>query len=329
MIFFLYGEDTYRSRQKLKAIKEKFKTSDKSGVNLVVLDGEKTPIKNICQEILTVPFLYEKKLIIIENLQRRKGGGQDEIVKLIEKDKIPKSSVIVLWEEGNVLQNTKIFNLLNRPKYAEKFSLLTETQLTKWVEAEIKNKKIKIETPALKLLTNYVGNDLWQMANEIEKLTAYVKTKKEKQNIITVFDVNLLVKSKLDDNIFNLTDALGNKNKKLALKLIGEQIQGGFSALYILGMLTRHFRILLQVKELLQNEYSFISPADPAIRQKIAKDLNLHPYVTSKALYQSKNFSLEELKKIHQSLLSVDIKLKTTNLDPRLLLDLLTNQACS
>jgi DNA polymerase-3 subunit delta len=329
MIFFLYGEDTYRSRQKLKAIKEKFKTSDKSGVNLVVLDGEKTPIKNICQEILTIPFLYEKKLIIIENLQKKRGGGQDEIIKLIEKDKIPKSSIIVFWEGGDIPENTKIFNLLDRPKYAENFPLLTETKLTKWVEAETKNKKIKIEAPALKLLTSYVGSDLWQMANEIEKLTAYVKTKKEKQDIITASDVDLLVKSKLDDNIFNLTDALGNKNKKLSLKLIGEQIKGGLSASHIFVMLIRQFRILLQIKELLQNEYPFISPGDPAIQQKIARELGLHPYVVKKALSQSKNFKLEELKKIHEKLLSMDIKFKTTNLDPQLLLDLFVTQICS
>lgn len=180
MIFFLHGEDTYRSRQKLKAIKEKFKTSDKSGVNLVMVDGEKTPIKNICQEILTTPFLHKKKLIVIENLLRKKGGGQDEIVKLIEKDKIPKSSIIIFWEKGDVPQNTKIYNLLNRPKYAEKFSLLKKAELTRWLEKEIKEKKIKIETPALKLLIDYVGNDLWQMTNEIEKLTAYVKNKKKK-----------------------------------------------------------------------------------------------------------------------------------------------------
>jgi DNA polymerase-3 subunit delta len=329
MIFFLYGEDTFRSRQKLKAIKEKFKTSDKSGVNLIVLDGEKTPLKNICQEILTVPFLHEKKLIVIENLLKKKAGGLEEIVKLIEKDKIPKSSIIIFWEENDVLQNTKIFNLLNRPKFAERFPLLSETQLTKWTESEIKKRKIKIEAPALKLLTGYVGSDLWQMANEIDKLTAFAKTKKEKQNIITVKDIDLFVKSKLDENIFNLTDALGNKNKKLALKLIGEQIQSGLYAPNILGMLLRQFRILLQIKELLRNEYSFISPADPAIRQKIAKELGLHPYVVSKALYQSKNFEIEELKKIHEKLLSVDIKLKTTNLDPQLLLDLLITQICS
>ncbi len=329
MIFFLYGEDTYRSRQKLKAIKEKFKTSDKSGVNLIVLDGEKTPIKNICKEILTAPFLHEKKLIVIENLIKKKNAAHDEIIKLIEKDQIPKSSIIVFWEEGDVPQNTKIFKILNRPKYAENFPPLKEAALEKWLKKEIEKRKNKIETQALKLLINYVGNDLWQMTNEIEKLTAYAKSKKDKQNIVTVSDINLLVKSKLDDNIFNLIDALGNKNKKLFIKLLDEQFQSGLFAGQIIGMLARQLKILLQIKELLQNEYPFISYYDPAIHQKIAKELNLHPYVVRKAIYQSKNFSIEKLKELRKDLISVEIKLKTSQIDPELLLDLFISKVCA
>lgn len=93
-------------------------------------------------------------------------------------------------------------------------------------------------------------------------------------------------------------------------------------------MLARQLRILLQIKELLQNEYPFISPRDPAIQQKIARELNLHPYVVSKALFQSKNFSIEKLKKLYEDLISTEIKLKTSNADPNLLLDLFIARVC-
>ena len=119
--------------------------------------------------------------------------------------------------------------------------------------------------------------------------------------------------------LFKLVDALGNKNKKLALKLISDQLNLQANELYLLSMLIRQFKILLQIKDLQQT--------NPQINQsQLASTLKLHPFVTSKGINQAKNFSLEKLKEIYQLLVETDIKIKTSASKPKLLFDLLIAQ---
>ena len=199
-------------------------------------------------------------------------------------------------------------------KLAEEFKPLTPTQLNNWVEKEIKNQGGKIDKQTVAFLAATVGNDLWQMSNEITKLINYCQDKP-----ITTIDIENLVKAKFDDNIFNLVDALGNNNKKLALKLMSDQFNLEADEMYLLSMLVRQFRILLEIKDLL-NERPKIT------KDLIAKELQIHPFVAQKALWQVKNFTFDKLKQIYQMLLDLDFKLKTSQAKPRVLFDLFIAQ---
>lgn len=315
MIIFLYGEDSYRSRQKLNQIKDKFKKADPSNINLTILDGEKIGFSNIKKAVQAVPFLAKKRLIIIENLLAKKNKTlQEELVNYIKEKKIPETTVIVFWERNSPDERTKLFKLLKKQR-AQEFRLLSGYALSKWIEQEVKERGGKIERDALDKLAAYVGNDLWQMSNEIDKLITY-KNKKS----ITPEDVELLVKAKLDTNIFNMIDAIGDKNKKRALKLLHDQIESGEHELYLLTMITYQFRNLLIVKDLIEqgmNQY------------QIQREIRMHPFVVQKTFSQARNFSLDGLKKIYQKLLDTDIALKTSKIEPALALDLLVAKLCS
>src|SRR3989339_234231 len=324
MILFLYGEDTYRSRQKLKQIEERFKQTDKSRINLFIFDGEKTPFKNIEKEIVSAPFLHSKKLIVIESFLKKKGGAkpQEDLVIFLKKNKIPESVVIVFWEEGLPDQRTAVFKLLNKPKQAEKFELLSEIKLPQWILKEAEGKKVGIERPAVNLLAGLVGPDLWQIAGELDKLSSFTAKRENKQNIITADDVKVFVKGRFDEDIFSLTDAIGNRNKKQIFRILNEQISAGLKESYIFSMLVRQFRILFQIKETVEKKYSFVSLGDYSLKQNLASELGLHPFVVQKTLAQIKNYKLQELENIYKKLLLIDMQMKRTSLPPRLLLDL-------
>ncbi|MBI5071526.1 DNA polymerase III subunit delta [Candidatus Falkowbacteria bacterium] len=328
MVLFLYGEDSYRSRAKLKQIEERFKKTDKSRVNFIRIDGERNPWKNIEKEILSPPFLHDKKLVVVENFLKKRGQKFDEAVAFLKEEKIPAGTVVVFWDDSKPDERTAIFKFLAKPKQADKFDLLDAAKLKKWIAEAAAEREIKIEPRAVEMMLGLVGFDLWQMSGELDKLAAYVRGQKEKNNLVTAEDVAIFVKGKFDENIFSLTDALGTKNKKIIFKILNEQIEAGLEEGYIFAMLVRQFRILLQIKELVAKEYSFISASDPGIKQKIAMELGLHPYVVQKTLYQVKNFSLPELKKIYGKLLAIDMKMKRGNFNPRAFLDLFVAEVC-
>ena len=325
VLIYLYGEDTFSSRQKLKQLKDKFlKEVDPSGVNLVVLDGEKINIDQFNQAVLSVSFLSRRRMVVIENLLKSKDKKMAEAVAgLIDKESV-KDNILVFWEDqpadsksGYKKKSPKeqanpLIKKLLKEKYVYRFQPLNESQLHKWVNDEVKQSGLEIDNQAVKLLISYVGGNLWQLDREVKKLISYARAVTAKT--ILADYVQLLVPARYDDNIFNLIDALSQKNKKRASRLLRDQLDSGQNEMYLLTMIVRQFKILLQVKEILDKKPGY---------GHLASLLRIHPFVAQKAAGASKNFSLTQLKNIYQKLLEIDFKIKTGWAKPELLLDLL------
>ncbi len=311
MIFFFYGDDTFRSTEKLNQIKEKFtKEVDKQGYNIVSLDGETLTLEKFNETVKQTGFLSIKRLVIIRNIfknKKLKDFDQDIIEYLKSQKDSKEENYLIFWNEGVPKKTEPLAKTLLGFKYANDFKYLNNTQLLDWVEDKIKKGNGRIEKTAVKTLIAYLGNNLWQINNEIEKLLAY-----KNNQIITNEDIELMVKAKIDENIFNLTDAVGAKNKKLALKLINDQLATGVNHLYLLTMIVRQFRILLELKSLTQEYESY---------QRVANHTDLHPFILRKTWPLLALFTIEQLKKIYNKLLILEEKFKSTRIEPVLLFD--------
>lgn len=326
MKILLYGPDTYRSRQRLHFYREGFKKKyDPSGLNVVNLDGENLTMEELSKSAGQMGFLASKRFIVVENLisKNKNKKIQQEVIDYLDKD-TSDENVLVFREvteeqEYSKKQKSKTSSakpLLTRllKEKAENFPLLQGEQLNKWIRAEVKKRGGAISSPAVLELASLVGSDLWNMVTEIEKLINF-KNRQE----ITPDDVRNMVRAKFDDNIFHLTDALAARNAKLSFKLLYDQLALGSHELYILTMLIRQFRILLQTKELIDREPNYYT---------VASRLQIHPFVAQKAIRDARRFSLAELKNIYRQLLEIDIRLKTTQDNPRLMFDLLVTSVC-
>jgi len=311
MFIFLYGEDSFQSNEKLKELIKKFqKEIDSSNLNILILEGEKLDINKLEQAISMGGFLASKKMIIIKNLSKCQNDKILEKINSILDQKF--ENILIFLEEEKInkkiirqlADKKKIFEKLKKEKYSSEFSLLIGIKLKDWVKKRIEDQGGKIENQALENLILMVGSDLWRMSNEINKLIAYKFGK-----VILTEDLDLLIIPKINENIFNLIDAIGNKNKVLALKLINNQLEINNSAYYLLSMIIRQFRILLQIKDLFLRKENF-------------SQLKLHPFVIQKASVQAQKYSFDELKNIYQQLLEMDIQFKTSQIKPKILFDL-------
>jgi DNA polymerase-3 subunit delta len=157
-------------------------------------------------------------------------------------------------------------------------------------------------------LINFVGKDLWQMSQEIRKLSAY-----KLKGIIQVKDVELLVVPKIETDIFKTIDAIAQKNKELALLLLHKHLAKGDAPLYLLSMINFQFRNLLVVKDFMENRCNTYNNL---------RIPGMHPYVARKSSAQAQNFTFDKLKKIYYKLLAIDTKIKTGKVDARMALDM-------
>lgn len=300
MIFFFYGEDSFRAKNKIDAIKEKFKSAvDSDGHSLENIDGETATLTDFFKAVESGGFFTSKKLIVIKNIFDNKNIKmlEEALIEYLAKQKDTiEENYLIFWQVGKANPKSKLYKTLKKFKYVEEFEKLSAEKINTWVKKEAEKNHKQISNQAVLTLLSYVGDDLWQLAQEINKLVNF------SQNIeISPEDIKAIVHAKTDDNIFNLIDAIGKKNKPLALELLEKQLDSGVNSLYILSMLVRQFRILIKVKLFSQKiDNSFA----------VAQALKLHPFVAKKSLEQSRLYSLEELKKIYQLLLNLDAKLK-------------------
>ena len=98
MLIFLHGPDTFRSRQQLKKMIEKFKTDrDPQGYNVAVLDCAKEDGGKVMEQILSAPFMSEKRLVVLENFlsTTKIGDLQTEMLKRVDEKTLPESTVLI------------------------------------------------------------------------------------------------------------------------------------------------------------------------------------------------------------------------------------------
>lgn len=308
MLFFYYGNNSYLAQQKIQAITEKFKSQiDQAGQNVEHLDGENMTDEDFFRSVSVMGFLADKKLIIIKNIfdNKKLSSWQDALIDYLKKQKdTTEENYIIFFQPGSVDARTKLYKTLSKIKFSEEFKDLSAKQLMTWVKKQAKKFDKEITNQATDLLINYVGNDLWQLSNEIAKLANYSK------NEITDTDVREVVQAKTDESIFSLVDALGQKDKAQALKLIEEKIDKGVNHQYILTMIIRQFRMIIKAKAL-ENKIS--SPGH------LSSMLKIHPLVASKTLAQSKIYTMDQLKAIYSKLLYLDEKFKSTQNQEKIL----------
>lgn len=313
MILFLYGEDSFRSKQKLDAIKAKYISASLGDTNLSIADFNEKDfnITEISRMILALPFLASRRLVVIKNLIKNGHKNiQEQITKLL--DKIPLTTVVLFYETIKPLKTNSLFKKVNQPKHAEEFKPLEPYQLKKWIISEVEKQGGKIDSAAVEKLISYTGNDLWRLSNEIKKLMTY--------NLqLTADDVDLLVRAKIDTNIFSFIDMVLAKHKKSCGEL-EKLLANGENELYIFSMLAYGFRNLLIIKDLQDKKLTY---------PEIQRESKINPYVLQKSIRFTNNFTYLELKKIYYNLLNWDLKIKSGRIESRLALNLFVLEICA
>ncbi len=320
MIFFLYGEDTFRSRAKKRELVEGFKQKrDATGMNVVVLDCAKIKEELLFEELQASPFLAEKRLVVLENLlNMKKNTLQSRFLDFLEQNKLPETTVLVIWDEGKAFKSDagKLFEVLKKEKYAQEFATLVGVELKNWILEETKSRGAIIDPPAVQYILSNVPKNTWAVHSLLDQLIAFAQGR-----TIVQADVALFLHEASDDNIFNLVDAIIAKNSQKVFQMIEAQYAKGEDAQFIFAMLLRQFRILIELADI--DARALRIPSDV-----LAKQLSLHPFVVKKSIPLAKKYSFTELKKVYAELRDIDIKTKTGQGNQSMMIDFFVGKLC-
>lgn len=323
MFYLFHGDDEYRRSLELATMKSKLGDQSAIDLNTTELSGSDLTLDQLIFACDSVPFLSDKRLVIVHGLAARLGRKKDASEGETDRDDVflerledyvsnlPETARLVFVETRTIDKGNPIRKMVSAHEhgYEREFARLKGYRLNRWISDRVVEEGGQIEGAAVELLANYVGSDLRLLDQEIGKLLTYVGQGRS----ISRDDVERLVSYVREASIFDLVDAVGTRNTKLAMQLTEKLIDDGRHPLYILHMITRQIRILLQTREL---------QAKKAEPDDIRALLGLHPYPMKKALAQAPNFSAEQLEEILRRLLEVDTAIKTGQMEPLLALEL-------
>ncbi len=292
-IYLFFGEDTYSSNQKVKFWKDQFIKKYGEESNIEIIDGKELEPSKFITNIETLPFLCDKRLMIIKDyLSKEKREDQKIISEALNR--APDFCIIVFHETGPPDKVGSLYKKIKKIGKLEEFTPLTPAQLTNWIQKKCKT----IDISTANYLAIHCGNELWRISTELKKLEVYAGPATQ----ITKKMIDELVTPALSASIFKLTDAISERKPTQSIKTLETLKETGEELTRVFFMIVRHFRILIQVHEMAgknENQHS------------ITQKLKQHPFVIQKTLQQSRNFTSEQLEEIYEKLLEIDVKFKT------------------
>ncbi|WP_127836412.1 DNA polymerase III subunit delta [Clostridium prolinivorans] len=294
-----------------KNVQESFKE-----LNYVQFDGLTADAFNIVNTCETIPFISDKKVVVVyranflkENEDQESKKKLEIITKYIENP--AKHCILIMYyifddDREKISDNLK---KIDKKACVVKFNKLTGQNLEKKVKKIFEDKGKNIGNFELKLFCESLENNMNIIKNEVEKLCMYAF-----ERDITKEDILKLLPPKTDNDIFNLVDSISSKKIEKALNIFNELIFKGEKIPYILYMIERQFNILLQIK---------IGIESGKNSEVLAKELKLNPYICSKMIVQSKKFTIKGLKQAINLCLKTEQILKTSSLNSKTEMELL------
>ena len=325
-LLLLRGNDPTRFAEEIARVKASMGDDSIAEMNTSLFDGDSLKLEELRSACLTIPFLAELRLVIVEKGRPflAKAGKSAPEKALAVFAELPESTRLLLLVEDELVIRRRERNWENARQYAwlidwihqdahrgkvVNCELPRDDEMPKWVLETAKAFGGSFDPGAAHLLASYVGNDTLRARQEIEKLLLYAGSARP----VNPQDVILLTAQEQEGDIFELTDALGDRDGRKAMRqfrILAEQKD----MVELAPMIQRHFRQLIQVRELLD---------EGGQANDVARELNLPPFVAQKLANQAKRFSLPQLIAIFGKLLEIDESMKTGGLPGDIAFELL------
>lgn len=308
-VYLLYGEEAYLRIQYKNKLKEAI-IPETDSMNYNYYEGKNINIGEIIDLSETLPFLSEKRMIVLENTGIVKSGGE-QLAEYVES--IPESTVIVL-SESEVDKRSRLYKAIQKHGRTIEFQTQSDETLKKWVAGRIKKENKQITGHTLDIFLETVGSDMSNIVTELEKLFSYTL----QRDSITDADIRAICTVQLSNRIFDMISFISSRKQKEALAIFHELIELKESPFGILALINRQFNNMLQIKDL----------SDKGLDDKRISDrVGLSPYVVSRLKPHTRNFSKEKMRAVLNECAKADHEVKKGNIDSELAVEMLIIEA--
>ncbi len=333
MFYILHGPDEFGIARALSSMRRRLEEEAPVGdLNYAEVDGRSCSIADLQAVADALPFMGERRLVVVRGLLQRCGGRGKQNRRLAEAltsylENVPATTRLV-FAEGELTKGNRVLKWAiewrkEQPAPDEtvlirEYPAPSARSLPRWLKTEAERRGGAIAPDAAQLLAEALTReghvDLRLADSELQKLLTYAGDRP-----VAAADVQLVVTPVSLESIFELVDALGSRDGPTAATLLHRYLELDEPPLRILAMIVRQFRLLTSTRAML----------DAGVPQaEMAKRLPVPPFVVRKLTRQANRFTMDSLGIALRRLRDIDTDIKTGQIDPVLALDLFVASVC-
>jgi DNA polymerase-3 subunit delta len=303
-IYFLMGEESYYIDAISDYIESNVLAEEEKGFNQMVLYGKDVSVQDIVSNAKRYPMMAERQVIIVKEAQNL----IKTIEQLVDYAKNPQPTTVLVFNyKYKTLDKRKaLYKTLSKAAVVFESKKIYEDKIPSWIQSFLRSKQISITPKAALMLTEFLGNDLSKIANELNKLEIVVGAKKE----ITPEIIEENIGISKDYNNFELQKALGNLDHKKAYQIVHYFAQNSKQHPFVLtiSILYLYFTKLMTLHT--------VRDRNPGA---VAKALGVNPYFVNEYIAVSRNYPMKRISGVLQTLRTYDAKSKGVgaNLSPK------------
>ncbi len=320
-IYYIHGEETYLLDKALEAITKAACPEGTNDFNYDAFQGRDIDAGSILASANMLPMMAERRLVVVRDLQEI---SPKELEPLEEYFEDPSPTTCLVFHARTIQKKIdgRISIVKKLKKAAEhcEFKSLYENELGPFMKRQAKRRGLRINREVSAYLIDAVGTELAALDQAFLKIDLYMgKAEDEEPRAVTVEDAQAVVARTRNRSVFDLTDALGERNFQSAMEILDRMLLDGEAPLLLSHMIARHFRIVAKLQ-------------DPSLRNagrgKAAGAVRVNPFFVKDYKRHARTFSTDEVAEILRQLLEVDIALKSSPLDDRVILEQLLTDIC-
>ena len=303
-VYALVGPEEYLRRQCLIRLKAALLEESAFDFNWEEFTGGRVPAERILGVLRTLPVMSPRRAVLVSRAEDLTQADQEVLASYMARPN-PRSTLILTADEAD--RRSAWYRALKEHAQLVEFPKVKGYALTAWAGDYIRAKGKAVSAATLKKLVDLAGSDLQSLACEIEKLLLYVGD----ERVIPPRAVEELVHGSRQHSIFELTGALGRRDRAAALRLLGNLLDSGEYPLAVLAMIARHFRQILIAKEMMREGRS---------AAEIGQVAQIPAFMLDDFLRQARAFDQAIAERIFARIAEIDLKMKSTGADERGLL---------
>ena len=312
-LYLFYGDEGFLIDEAVKKIVSVIVEPSNKDFNLEFLRGGETTCEEIVSKAQTLPFMGERRAVIVKGIDEIKVSG---VERLIEYCSNPSPTTTLILTGHKIDGRDKLYNTILKNGVVIQFKSLYEKDTTGWVMKIAKESGYRIDNNAKDYLLSIVGSNLQRLKNELEKVFTFKGSNKD----IKIDDIKLMVEDTKIESIFAFTDSIGSKNINKAFKFLDKMFSQGEMPEKIVGMIARQFRLILLTKVYRENG---------APSSEIPAKAGFAPFLLEGYLKQADKYTLTELKDSFYKVQAADVKIKTSDISKKIIIEKLIFDLCS